>query len=181
MSYVQTATLPYHGVLIERPCSVCDTTDLHFDGRCMQGPCTVCGELRGTHYQGAAGVEPHEWTGASYQPALIADAPASFDAIISMARLMGMPAHFRSDLYRDYQALTNQGLWSRSQPLQRFIWTVRSTGTDLITERTRAQTAELLIVRNERHFLWQDNVLTEVSAAQALAAHSLWDRQAVPA
>lgn len=167
--YFDAVKLPYRGVLIERPCFNCDTTDMHFEGECSQGPCTVCGETRGSHYQGAIDSTPHDWTPNVYQPALIANAPDPFNEMVDNARLIGSPAHFSSDLYRDYQLLCGLGLYKHSEPVRLFIWGVRSTGTDVLTEHTTRSTAVLLLDRAEHIFEWNGFSLRETDRETALA------------
>lgn len=176
MSYVDPIHLPYHGVLIERPCTHCDTVDMHYEGECSQGPCQKCGRKRGEHYWLTE--DEHDWQPARYDPALIANAPGSFDAIIDEAGALGWPAHFSSDLYRDYQALRGLGLWKNRAVPERFVWVVRDTGTDLITVETQGQTARLLVERNRRHYVWDGDHLHAVRPQAALEMHSVWRRQA---
>src|SRR5262245_59307891 len=114
-SIIYPAKLAHRGVLIERPCAHCDTTDLHFDGKCStssRGPCTICGlpyrsgEGGGwpTHpvdVNGKWGTQTdlpyHDFTPGSYIPADFSpDVPAAFDAIVAMARFIGKPEHFTS-------------------------------------------------------------------------------------
>lgn len=165
MSYLDK--LPYRGVVIDRPCANCDTCDVHFQDECAMGPCTVCGEKRGTHYAWPEGPQ-HEWTPNHYQPALIAEAPVAFNAMITMVRHTGMPAHFMSDLYRDYQLLKGEGMYRHDAPPDRFVWGVRSTGTDLITEHTVRSTAQLLIERAEKLYAWNGHHLREIGRETAM-------------
>lgn len=135
---VEPALLAYRGVLIERPCAWCDATSIHFDGLCQDGPCSVCGVPRreggwASHPRNADGTwhvfpdsEQHDWTPHSYLPADIdLDSPA-FEAIVDVARTLGMPERYTSDLFRDYQSIV-------ANPGARFVWIVRQWGTHYIT------------------------------------------------
>ena len=136
------AKLAYEGVLIERPCDFCDTTDLHFDNLCQQGPCRVCGVAR--HEQGRAthplgsdgtwsGAGMHDWTAHEYLPADFKIESPAFKAMLREVRRQGWPMSYTSDLFRDYQNLTGTGRVYRDEPWEnrRFIWVLRSLGTHM--------------------------------------------------
>jgi hypothetical protein len=159
------ARLAYRGVLIERPCVHCDTTDLHFDGRCQHGPCTVCGLPYRTegwpthpvdeHGEYRSSLPMHEFSYGSYAPAdFEAEVPAAFDALVSLVRFIGWPEHFTSDLFRDYQMLSRQGLYHTTPP-RRFIFAVRPTGTDIILPHADVM-SEPRLRSNERFFVWNE-------------------------
>jgi hypothetical protein len=137
-AYTNASLLAYRGVLIERPCFWCDTTSIHMDNLCSDGPCAICGVRRhvnnwASHPATADGVwrgnysEPlHDWAPHTYLPADIdRDLPA-FEAMVDTARVLGMPEHYTSDLFRDYQFVAHDD----KQP---FVWIVRRSGTHIVT------------------------------------------------
>jgi hypothetical protein len=196
---INPAKLAYRGVLIERPCANCDTVDVHFQGKCNSGPCQVCGETereRGTWH---AYVHNHEFVHGTYYPADI-EFPCTCDAAIKwhhihkpgcgsierafhtiLAKVLeiGMPEHYSSDLFRDYQYISGLGV-RRGQPvIKRFIWAVRVTGSDLYLPEVGLNTVwgER---ENERYFAY-DGVthgplgdFPEVNLATARTLLSVW-------
>jgi len=186
---VHPVKLAFRGVLIERPCAHCDTVDLHFDGHCPSGPCTVCGQPRrfdgwpshplDVHGQWRTELPLHDFTPGTYSPADFGqDLSAAFLAIVDQARQIGLPEHYTSDLFRDYQALMSLGPWRGAPKPRQFIWAVRSTGTDLIQPHAGLMT-EPRLRSNERFFAWDETCLPglwlcEVSESSALGLLQRW-------
>ena len=174
--------LAFLGVLIERPCAHCDTVDLHFDGLCNSGPCAVCGIGKHSngwqthpvdvHGEWRSELPMHDFTPGIYFPAdFEGPVPAAFEAILGVVREIGMPGHYLSDLFRDYQQLV------REAPRQ-FIWAVRSTGTDIILPHADIM-REPRLDANERFFTWDETYLpglglNEVSKEDARALLEQW-------
>lgn len=166
---VEAQKLAYRGVLIERPCAFCDTNSYHLDGLCQDGPCTVCGQRRrdqgwATHPLNAQGLwrgsydEPvHDWQPHSYLPADIDQNLPAFEAMVDEARHLGMPEHYTSDLYRDYQFV-------RDNPDTRFIWIVRDMGTHIIVPATTGAIGAATYLRDNeqgaRVYFWNGSRLT---------------------
>lgn len=189
MSTVYPAKLAYRGVLIERPCAHCDTVDLHFEGRCStssNGPCTVCGlpyrsgdgggwptHPVDVHGEYRSSLPMHDFEPGYYIPAdFESDVPVAFDAIISTVLEIGLPEMFTSDLFRDYQLLSSQGLWRTAPAPRRFIFAVRSTGTDIILPHAGLMT-EPRLRANERFFAWDETYLPGLGLCEATEENAL--------
>lgn len=154
---VSPVKLPYRGVLIERPCIHCNTVDIHFEGNCNSGPCVQCGDPRyvSTRNSGTWGHDyshDHKWLAHEYFPADIVwpDEPTfaeigypadnqpgrmarrAFHVILDKVKEIGWPEMYTCDLFWDQRRLAGQSP-DYPVPLPRFVWAVRSTGTDLFS------------------------------------------------
>lgn len=173
-------SLAYQGVLIERPCAHCDTVNLHFEGLCQEGPCLVCGVARrhagSRHHDWYT--SDHEWVAHTYYPADFTVRSEAFEQMLTQVKLIGWPGHYTSDLFRDYQMLTGQGIYKERLDQQRFVWVLRSMGTHLFVPDGYGRGGLQWHAENEKTahvFVWNPfrTELTEVNYDTARAILAL--------
>jgi hypothetical protein len=169
---VELATMAFGGVLIERPCAFCDSTDYHYDGLCNTGPCRSCGVQRreGGHIVHDYTVDDHKWTAWDYEPFDFTTRSGAFEQMLAVLRSNPeLVQRYTTDIVRDYQYLIGGG------EDERFIWAVRPWGTHIITRSDYGRGTLSYLRDNEpeaRYFYWNGFVLDEVShdTGRALSA-----------
>lgn len=144
---------------ITRPCANCDTVNLHF-------------------LDHGAGCK-------LYVPAVM-DRPftPAFTAIMAAAHKLGMPRHYTSDLFRDYQALVCGAFGAVPRE---FLWAVGDTGTHEVWEPVRedrygtpaavALARSIVRIWPDLHWYWWDGARLHETAQPVAIAEDIHRRK----
>lgn len=134
--------------------------------------CATCGHS-GQHSPHYGCCEcPRDRAMHAFRPVPMVGTNAAWDAIKAEADRLDWPRLFTSDLFRDWQVIMREG------PGRPFVWSVRSTGTDMIglnqpTEHDRRDAALYVRVSQRyntesRWYVWNGSALLAVSPSRAV-------------